>query len=111
MNFFAKTVSRSLVWALQSTRPGAHNHSRLLSAQKFMVREMMKISRKPIAVLEDGTKIMEPWIDWQKRSMSKAGEMIIKTQTSVVDLLTLERNNWCDHVAPMGTDSRPQHLL
>ena len=54
---------------------------------------------------------MESWIDWQKRSMSKAGEVIIKTQTSVVDLLTQERNNWCEHVARMGTETRPQHVL
>ena len=70
-----------------------------------MVRKMPKISRKTIAVFEDGTKVMETWIDWQKHSMSKAREIINKTQTSVVELLTQERLNWCGHVAQMGTET------
>ena len=41
MKLFQNTVSRSLLWGLQSTRTDAHNHAKLLSAQKFIVREVI----------------------------------------------------------------------
>ena len=72
---------------------------------------MLKITRKPIVVFEDGTKIMETWLDWQKRSMSKAAEVIKQTQTSVLELLAQERLRWSEHVARMGLEGKPQHLL
>ena len=43
--------------------------------------------------------------------MSRAGEVISKTQTSVVELLAQERFRWSEHVARMGTEGKPQHLL
>ena len=45
--FFAKTVSWSLVWALQRTRPGGHNHSGMQSTQKFMVRKCLRYPGNP----------------------------------------------------------------
>ena len=111
MIFFQKTVSRSLLWGLSSTRQDVHNHSRWLSAQKFMVRKMLKISRKPIAWLENGSKVLESWLDWQKRSMSLAGEVIKRTHTCISAALDLERLNWAGHVSRMGINTRPSRML
>ena len=43
--------------------------------------------------------------------MSKAGEMIAKTGSCIIALLVQERRSWSEHVARMGTEDRPQHLL
>ena len=111
MNFFQKTVSRSLLWGLCSTRPDAGSHARLLSAQKYMVRKMLRVKRQPIGTYDDGRRIMEPWLDWQKRSMRQAGDCINEHNCSIVDSLAKERENWGHHVARMGTNKRPPHLL
>lgn len=109
MSIFEKTVARSLICGLPTTRFEAHNNAKLLSAPKIIVRKMLKIKRQPIATF--GTKILEPWIDWQKRSISKAGQVIRDSNCDIVNLLAEDRLSWSQHIARMGTQERPSHAL
>ena len=67
----------------------------------------MGLKRRPGA--EPGT--VEPWLEWQKRSMSKAYSAIRKCDCSIGQIVVENRNKWAGHVARFGLGNRPQHLL
>ena len=69
------------------------------------------MKRQPIAFVEGEGKILEPWLDWQKHSMSRAGEVIRETGSCIVTELIQERHRWSEHVARMGQGDKPSHLL
>ena len=76
-----------------------------------MVRKMMKVSRKCLGMLQDGSKIIEPWLDWQKRSMSAAGSAIDLNKCSITVELTHARENWANDLARMGQSGKPMHMV
>jgi len=103
-----KTVLRSLLWGLQTTRALKKDAAtKLLACQKYMIKRMMKVKRKPMA----GTNRLEPWIDYNIRSMRNAGRIIDFYQVSVLHILDKTKREWSSHIARMGTEHRPPHLL
>ena len=108
IQFWAKTVLRSLLWGLQTTRALTKESStRLLACQKYMYRRMAKVKRRPI----EGTAELEPWINFQIRSMQNAGKIIRDTRTSVLDELDKSKTSWASHVSRMGKAHRAPHLI
>ena len=75
-----------------------------------MVRKMMRLSRRPVFA-EDGTKLgVENWLDWQIRSVSKAGTEIRANKVDMGQLLDGERQSWAGRVSRLGLDGTP-HLV
>ena len=82
---------------------------KLATAQKLMVRKFMCLKRRPVVV--NGKKTgTEPWLDWQIRSMSRAGSEIRQRNLEIDSLLDAERLSWAAHVARFGQDGKPPHL-
>ena len=96
-----KTVYRSLVWGLQTTRHNEHHNERLASCQRMMVRKLMGLKRFPI--WHEGKKIgCEPWVDWQIRSLRRAATEISKRNLTIGHLVDAERVAWAGHVSCFG---------
>ena len=64
--FFNKTVAKSMLWCLETTRYDGDLDSRLNCAHRRMVRRMMRLKRHP----------NEKWLDWHKRSFSRAKQAV-----------------------------------
>ena len=109
--FWVTTVGRSMLYGLCTTRHNTYNSERLAVTQRNMFRRMLRIKRKPIAV--DPQVVLEPWVDWQVRSLRRA-EAVVREQgvcVCVKRLLTSERLDWAGHVSRFGTQTKPQHLV
>ena len=77
-----------------------------------MVRKMMKLRRRPITVATEGRPaLVEPWLDWQIRTMSAAGQTIRKNESCIGDLLAIERRSWASQLGRFGTGPRENHLV
>jgi hypothetical protein len=66
IRFFLKTVALSMLWCLETTRQDSDNDKRLNSAQRRMMRKMMKLKRWP----------GEKWLEWHRRSFRKAADVL-----------------------------------
>ena len=106
LQFWNLTVGRSMLYGLATCRQNSFNTERLAIAQRAMVRRMLKLKRRP---LENGT--LEPWVDWQKRSLRRAKQSIQEHSMSISVALAKERARWAGHIARFGVDNRPAHLL
>ena len=72
---------------------------------------MLGLKRKP-TLADDGQKIgIEPWLDFEKRTMHRAGVEISKKGMGVNKLLGLEVNRWAGHVSRMGLENKPEHFV
>ena len=106
IKFWALTVLRSLMWGLETIRPSHKTHQRLKTTQRLMIRKMLRIKRKPVNQTD-----LEPWLEWQIRSMKLAGTIIKQHRINVADSIIDKRFNWAKHIARMGWQHRTQHLL
>ena len=105
LRLFDKTVLRSLSWGMSTLR-GDSFVKRLDSAQKCMVRKMMKLKRIPFA--EGG---LESWLDWTKRTLDRAGKAIVQHGTLSSSHVVSEQIKWAQHCARFGLEDKPAHLL
>ena len=110
LSLWRKTVFRSLVWGLQTTKHNEHHNERLSSCQKMMVRKIMGLKRRP--VFQGDTKIgIEPWVQWQIRSLQRAQTEIRTQNMDIGTLLLNERRSWAGHVARFGYGhGKVQHI-
>ena len=70
----------------------------------------MRLKRRPVCNHE-GNKIgIEPWLDWQVRSMSRAGAETRKNNIDAIHLLTQERLSWAGHVSRFGLGEKYPHI-
>ena len=70
----------------------------------------MRLKRKPVCDI-DGNKVgIEPWLDWQIRSMSRAGAETLAIHIDAIYFLTKERLSWAGHVSRFGLDDKPPHI-
>ena len=53
---------------------------------------------------------IEPWLDWQIRSMTRASSETKKVNLNADSLMHAERLSWAAHVARFGLDGKPPHL-
>ena len=103
-----KTVLPSLLWSLETTRGLTLDaKAKILSCQKWMFRKMLRIKRRPNC---DGNGL-EPWLDFHKRSLSVAGNIINDLGICAVQTLENMKRKWVGHIARMGTEEKPPHLL
>jgi hypothetical protein len=105
LKFWNLTVARSMLYGLATCRQNSFNAERLAIAQRAMVRRMLKLKRRPMGAG------LEPWVDWQIRSLSKAKSVVTEFDVSITKALAAERAKWSGHVARYGTHNRPPHLL
>ena len=71
-----------------------------------MFRKMLKLKR-----MEGPDGIYEPWLDWQKRSLADAYD-VIKSQGIQIDNYVKEsRQTWAQHVSRFGLGPKEPHLL
>ena len=106
LHFWESTVGRSMLYGLATCRQNSFNAERLAVAQRAMVCRMLKLKRRPI-----GDGVLEPWLDWQKRSLQRAKQTIQEHSMSITVSLAKERARWAGHISRFGTDNRPVHLL
>ena len=109
ITFWLKTVWRSLNWGLQTTRKNEYLTSLLSTTQKLMFRKMLRLKRHPIFGNDDVKVGLEPWLQWQIRSMTRAGDEAKKHNVEMSKLMDLERHAWAGRVARLGFDGTP-HL-
>ena len=108
--FWMKTVYRSLIWGLQTTRKNEYLTGLLSTCQKLMFRKMMRLKRRPIHD-ENGKHVgVEKWLDWQIRSMTKAGTEIVNNKVEMGKQIEHERQVWAGRVSRLGFDGSP-HIL
>ena len=111
MRVFKATVLKSMMWGLETTRHKAEHIQILSTAQKNMVRIMMKQKRKPIIIESDSQPaIFETWLDWQIRTMSAAGKTIRDNEACIANILDNSRRAWCYHIGRFGIGPRENHL-
>ena len=75
-----------MLYALATCRQNAFNTERLAIAQRAMVRRMLKVKRQPAP---GGG--LEPWVDWQIRSLGLAKDTVRKYSVSISVALAKER--------------------
>ena len=103
---WCKTVQRSLCWGMSTLRGDNFVSERLNFTQALMFRKMMRLKRRP------GTNgLVEPWLDWQKRSLDRAYEALRQNNCTISSTIIEQRGNWSGHVGRFGLGPRPQHLL
>ena len=98
LQLWTKAVYRSMVWGLQTIRKDKELYSRLATAQKLMVRKMMHLKRHTLHVGNEKVGL-EPWLDFYKRSMSRAKADINRLSHCIKDLVRQERHRWTCHIA------------
>jgi len=104
--FWGRVVLPSLTWGTQTLRkPSDANLKAIGFCQKLMFRKMARIGRRKIG------NDMEDWLEWHKRSLDDAKNIAIKAGVWVVSTMAEARNKWAGHIARMGMDSKPPHLL
>jgi hypothetical protein len=107
IRFWAKTVLRSLLWGLETTRElTLEAQAKLRSCQKWMVRKMLRLKRRPNKV---GVGL-EPWLDYHIRALTTAGKIVSDLGVCVLDNLSSNKQKWVNHVLRMGTAGKPPHL-
>ena len=102
---------RSITWGVQTLRYNESLLAKLTTTFKSMVRRLLGLKRKPI--LDDqGNRVgCEAWLDYYKRTMSRAGAEIDKRRMSTKTLVGQEVRRWANHVSRMGLDGKPEHLV
>ena len=100
-----KTVGRSLLWCMETTRFGLTATAKLQSVQNLMFRKMIGAKRRVL------NGLCEPWLDWQVRTLRDAKRAIEVNQVSITACLNVKRNSWASHIARFGTEQRRQHLI
>ena len=105
LKFWSKVCEPSLLWGLQTVR--AQNKkglSALQFCQKMQIRKMLKLKRQPVAGQ------IEPWLDWHKRTISKAGQICRNFRVDIVDKFHERRQSWGGHLARLGVLSHVPHM-
>ena len=110
LQFWKKTVFRSMTWGVETLREDNTLVGKLATAHKFMVRKMLGLKRRP--QLDDHENVIgvEKWLDYFKRSMSRAGSEIRKVNMEMQALINGERIRWASHLSRMGLDGKTEHL-
>ena len=97
---------RSLTLGIETTRKNYDHTQILTTAEKYMVRKMMRLKRKPV---RGG---LEPWLDWQIRSLDRAGDTIQTHDCNIIRDFLDARENWARHIARFGTSpDKQQNIL
>ena len=110
LDFFKRTVVRSLMWALASCKSNKDATQKLASAMHQMVRQMMRLKRQPLVDASSNVVALEPWLDWHKRSLDRAKKELETRSLSTQHCLDAEKHAWAGHVARFGTDGKNKHL-
>ena len=111
MRFWYKTVFRSISWGVQTLRYNETHIVKLNTTFKLMVRRMLGLKRKPV-FNDDGVRVgCEEWLEFYKRSMSRAGREINLRGMSMEELVGTEVRRWAGHVSRMGLDGKPEHQV
>ena len=110
LQFWKKTVFRSMAWGIETLRSNDFLLGRLVTAQKTMVRKMLGLKRRPLMNSDGNPCGVELWLDYFKRSMSRAGTEISKGNACLHTLIFEERKRWASHLARMGIEGKPEHL-
>jgi hypothetical protein len=76
-----------------------------------MVRSMMGLKRKPIFDSDNNRIGFEPWLDFYKRSMSRAKAVIKEMGFDMNKLIWSERERWAKHIARMGCNGKKPSLI
>jgi hypothetical protein len=101
IRFFMKTVALSMLWCLETTRHDIELDKRLDSAQRRMIRKMMKLKRRPC----------ETWLDWHKRSFRTAREVLQHNNAAISAILSAKREGWFRHIVRFGLGPRQNHII
>jgi len=72
---------------------------------------MLGLKRRPV-VDENGVNTgSEQWLDFYKRSMSRAGTEIRTRNMGMTNLVGKEVRRWADHISRMGLEGKPEHFV
>jgi hypothetical protein len=110
IQFWKKTVFRSMAWGVETLHNNDFLLGKLITAQKQMVCKMLRLKRRPIIDCNGVHCGVEPWLDFFKRSMSRAGTEITKGNACLVGMISEERKRWASHISRMGLEGKPEHL-
>ena len=101
MAFFDKTVAKSLLWCLDTTKHDTNLDYRFDCAHRRMVRRMMRLKRLP----------SEKWLDWHKRSFRRARDAVNSFGRTISSQLWDHRQAWAQHIVRFGLGPRQNHLV
>ena len=103
-----KTVLKSLLWGLETTRGLTLDaEAKLQSCQIWMFRKMLRLKRRP----NPGGRDLEPWLEFHKRSLRSARNIIGRLGVCAATALGRNKSKWVKHILRMGTDGKPPHLV
>jgi hypothetical protein len=106
LRFWEKVVQPSLLWGLQTLRSqNIKGLSVLRFCQGQQIRKMMRLKRKPIG---NG---VEPWVDWQIRTLHQAKEVAERHGCEISRLFFEHRFSWAGHVARLGVKDKQAHIV
>ena len=105
LRFWSKVCEPSLLWGLQTVRmQNTKGLSALQFCQRMQIRKMLKLKRKPIG------GHLEEWLDWQKRTLSKAGQICREFRIDIRERFLSRRVTWAGHFARLGVLSHVPHM-
>ena len=103
--FWTRVVLPSLTWGQQTLREPTNNGQRHLTAcQHMMLRKIIKVKRKPAG------NTLDPWLDWQIRSLTAARDLARSNHIQIVDLVSQKRVSWASHLIRLGNQSGELHI-
>ena len=111
LDFFRRTVLRSLLWALATCKSSQNGLQKEATAMHLMVRKMLGLKRQPVLGPDSVVLGVESWLDWQIRSMSRASSEIRQRGLEIGELVDAERLSWAAHVARFSLDGKPPICL
>jgi hypothetical protein len=106
LDFWCKTVCRSLDWCLETCRANVSSLKKLHTAQSLQIAKMMGIKRKKLE-----NDCFEPWIDWNKRRFRASHGVIEANDLDIRAILRKKRLSWAAHISRFGLGHREQHLI
>jgi len=76
-----------------------------------MVRRMLGLRRRPV-FNDEGVKVgCEEWVEFYKRSMSRAGKEVRERNMTMRNLVGEEVKRWAGHISRLGIMDKPEHQL
>ena len=75
---------------------------------RLVIRKTMKLQGTPDPKTHNA---VEPWLEWQKRTLARARAAITTNRCNICDTVSSPKTSWAQHVSRFGLGSKEPHLL
>ena len=115
LDFWAKTVSASLTWGLETTRASKRLLDVAKRAQRHMIAQMLKRKRRtvsPDGAYQEGGEV-ETYLQFNIRVNREIKVLITNSRPKqdVRRIIQTKKRSFATHIAHFGLDNREEHLV